>query len=93
MSQRALKSTQRELNPHLRHGKAMRFRYAMSAGISGRIVKEQFQTVRTESSDASFESALPVGMAEVGPDGLEPSPARLRAGCAASNTLIPFHAR
>ena len=25
----------------------------------------------------------------VGPEGLEPSPARLRAGCAAANTLVP----
>ena len=58
---RERKSTQRESNPHFRHGKPVGYRYIMGA----------------------------VSAFEMGSDGLEPSPARVRTGCAAANTLIP----
>ena len=34
-------------------------------------------------------SAFRLHPSKVGPDGLEPSPARVRTECAAANTLIP----
>ncbi len=44
------------------------------------------RATRAESSPLDDQCVL-----SVGPDGLEPSPARLRAECAAANTLIPSY--
>ena len=68
----------------------------MGALSPGRIVKDQLaeHRVGVEPTLPRYEGGVlaakrPVRFSSVGPDGLEPSPARLRAECAAANTLIP----
>ena len=97
------KSTQRESNPHIRHGKAVGCRYIMGAVNPDRNVKEQERctsrsrirknagwrpTPRILSNAASVQ--LP-NFLPLGPEGLEPSPAWLRARHAATNTLVPIY--
>ena len=83
----ARKSAQRESNPHFRHGKATGCRYIMGAEVGNRIVKE----LRAPGGTRTLVTAVRVrrlrlwttsAFLSVGPAGLEPAPAWLRAsGC------------
>ena len=86
-------SAQRELNPHIRHGKAVGCRYIMGTSSRRRIVKESEGTGRGSKPRDRITGAVSLPLDDrctrtirVGPEGPEPSPARLRAGCAAANT-------
>ena len=88
-----LKSAQRELNPHFRHGKATGCRYIMGAfswaGLSktkstGRDSNPRRRITGAVSSPLDDQCIL-----SVGPEGLEPSPGGLRVRCAAASTLVP----
>ena len=88
------KSAQRESNPHVRHGKAAGSRYIMGAFCDHQIVKEPEHRVGLEPTSPHYGCGIlaarrPVLVLSVGLEGLEPSPARLRAGDAAANTLVP----
>ena len=50
----ALKSAQRELNPHFRHGKATGCRYIMGANVVCRIVKQQEHREGLEPSSPHY---------------------------------------
>ena len=89
-----IQSTQRELNPHFRHGKAVGDRYIMGAWLH-QIVKEQphpEHRVGVEPTFPPYESGVVATgppVLSMGPDGLEPSPFRVRTGYAAASTLVP----
>ena len=79
----SLTSAQRESNPHVRHGEAVGCRYIMGTFTVPRIVKE-----RAPGGTRTHVAALRVrcpgrwttsASAFMGSEGLEPSPARLRA--------------
>src|SRR3954454_3209853 len=89
-------SAQRESNPHFRHGKAAGYRYIMGTLHRHRIVKESESTGWDSNPRRRITGAVSSPLDDrctrtirVGPEGLEPSPARLRAGCAAANTWVP----
>ena len=95
-----LESAQPELNRHLLHGKQVRYHYAMSACRTTKLSKIQEHREGLEPSSPHdhpsggarcgvFAAGSPVLVLQVGPEGLEPSPARLRAGDAATNTSVP----
>ena len=88
--------TQRESNPHIRPGETVRCRYDIGAFFHGRIVKDQIAEHRVglEPTLPLYRCGVlavkrPVLVIRMGPDGLEPSPTRVRTECAAANTLIP----
>ena len=97
------KSTRRELNPHLRRGIAVRCRYITGAQGRTELSKIITRVLRAPGGNRTLVSALRVQhrgrwttsafvfnlVPSVGPEGLEPSLSRLRAGRAAANTLIP----
>ncbi len=90
----AIRSTQRESNPHIRHGKAVGCRYIMGTTCRHRIVKESESTGWDSNPRRRITGAVSSPLDHqcvfrVGPEGFEPSPARLRAGCAAVNTWVP----
>ena len=87
-------SAQRELNPRLLHGKQVRYHYAMSACRTTKLSKIQEHREGLEPSSPHYECGVfaagsPVLVFQVGLEGLEPSPNRLRAGHAATNTSVP----
>ncbi len=90
-------SAQRESNPHVRHGEAVGYRYIMGTLHRHRIVKESEREHRVGLEPTSphygcgiLAAGPPVHFhCVMEPEGLEPSPARLRAGCAAANTWVP----
>ena len=90
-------SAQRESNPHVRHGKAVGCRYIMGTLADAGLSKRTEHRVGLEPTSPHYGcGVLAAGRpvpCRVGPEGLEPSPARLRAGCAAANTWDPFVTR
>ena len=89
-----IKSAQRELNPHFRHGKADRLplHHGRVNGVPN------CQTTRAPGGTRTHVAALRVryprrwttsAYLSVGSEGLEPSPGGLRVRCAAASTLIP----
>ena len=94
-----LKSAQRELNPHFRHGKATGCRYIMGALWCAELSRNK-STGRDSNSRRRITGAVssPLddqcnpSITSVGPEGLEPSPGGLRVRCAAASTLIPCSA-
>jgi hypothetical protein len=84
-------SAQRELNPLFRPGKAAGCRYIMGACVTTKLSMNQ-RTGPDSNRRIRITGAeswpLDDQCLSVGPEGLEPSPARLRAGNAAANTLI-----
>jgi hypothetical protein len=88
-------SAQRESNPHVRHGKAVGCRYIMGTVTVPRIVKEPRAPGGTRTHVAALRvrclrrwtTSACIG---VGPEGLEPSPNRLRAGRSAARTSVPI---
>jgi hypothetical protein len=94
-----MESAQRESNPHFRDGKTAGYRYIMSALSEDRFVKDHKREHRVGLEPTSphygcgiLAARRPVRFQlqinQVGPEGLEPSPHRLRAGDAAANTLV-----
>ena len=91
-------SAQRESNPHFRHGKAVGCRYIMGTSQPRpNCQRDRGHRVGLEPTSPHygcgvFAARRPVqGVRHgrnrrVGPEGLEPSPARVRTGCAAANT-------
>jgi hypothetical protein len=66
----------------------------MGAWLEAELSKTQEHREGLEPSSPHYESGVfaarsPVLVFQVGPEGLEPSPARLRAGDAAANTSVP----
>ena len=97
------KSGRRELNPHFCHGKAAGYRYIMGAlrcaGLSKTKSTGRDSNPRRRMTTAAQRCPVRYpcrwttsAFVSVGPDGLEPSPAWLRARYAAANTLIPSSA-
>ena len=91
----APQSAQRESNPHFRHGKAVGCRYIMGACRLDKLSKNVKAPGGTRTLVAALRVRCPCrwttsACVSAGPEGLEPSPARLRAGDAAANTLVPF---
>ncbi len=98
-------SARRGSNPHFRHGQAAGSRYITGASIASsnrivcirrlRIVKERTESAGRESNPrlrltrAASVRPDPRRLKRLGPEGLEPSPAWLRARDAAANTLVP----
>jgi hypothetical protein len=87
-------SAQRESNPHVRHGKAVGYRYIMGTITVPRIVKEPRAPGGTRTHVAALRVRYPrrwttSACIGVGPEGLEPSPNRLRAGRSAARTSVP----
>ena len=87
-------SARRESNPHFRHGEAIGYRYNMGTRCRRRIVKESEGTgwgsnPRRRISGAVFLAAGPPVLRGLGPEGLEPSPAWLRARGSAARALVP----
>ena len=87
-------SAQRESNPHVRHGKAVGCRYIMGTFTVPRIVKEPRAPGGTRTHVAALRVRSPrrwttSACIGVGPEGLEPSPNRLRAGRSAARTSVP----
>ena len=90
----ALKSAQRESNPHFRHGKAAGCRYIMGAIKCAGLPKNREHQEGLEPSSPHYGCGILAALAtsaitSVGPEGLEPSPGGLRVRCAAASTLIP----
>jgi hypothetical protein len=87
-------SAQRESNPHVRHGKAVGYRYIMGTIAVPELSKRAESTgwdsnprPRVTSAESSpLDDQCSIG---VGPEGLEPSPNRLRAGRSAARTSVP----
>ena len=88
-------SAQRESNPRFRLGKAVGYHYNMGTPIRSRIVKETESTgwdsnprrrITGAESSPLNDQCLTIGL---GPEGLEPSPTRLRAGRPATRALVP----
>jgi hypothetical protein len=94
-SPRSPTSAQRESNPHVRHGEAVGYRYIMGTIAVPRIVKERRAPGGTRTHVAALRgrslrrwtTSACIG---VGPEGLEPSPNRLRAGRSAARTSVPI---
>ena len=90
-----LASAQRESNPHFRHGKAVGCRYIMGTGHRSRIVKETESTGWDSNPRRRITGAESSPLDDqcndrrVGPEGLEPSPAWLRARRSATRALVP----
>ena len=94
-SPRSPTSAQRESNPHFRHGKAVGYRYIMGTIAVPELSKRAESTgwdsnprprlTRAESSPLDDQCSIGVG-----PEGLEPSPNRLRAGRSAARTSVPI---
>ena len=89
-----IKSAQRELNPHFRHGKAVGCRYIMGALYRVPNCQRTRAPGGTRTRVAALRVRYPCrwttsAFLSVGPEGLEPSPGGLRVRCAAANTLIP----
>jgi hypothetical protein len=85
-------SAQRESNPHFRHGKAVGCRYIMGTIAEAELSKRAPGGTRTHVAALRVRSLrrwTTSASRRVGPEGLEPSPAWLRARCAAANTLVP----
>ena len=87
-------SAQRESNPHVRHGKAVGYRYIMGTIAVPELSKRAESTGWDSNPRRRITGAVSSPLDDrcidrVGPEGLEPSPARLRAGCAAANTWVP----
>src|SRR5205823_10312526 len=80
-----------------RHGEPAGFRYIMGAIRCDELSKNlYFQEHRVGLEPTSphygcgiLAAGRPVPVIQVGPEGLEPSPASLRARYAAANTLVP----
>src|SRR4051794_24283026 len=93
-SPRSPTSAQRESNPHVRHGKAVGYRYIMGTIAVPELSKRAESTgwdsnprPRVTSAESSpLDDQCSIG---VGPEGLEPSPNRLRAGRSAARTSVP----
>ena len=94
------KSTQRESNPHIRHGKAAGSRYIMGAKNRTKLSKIESTGWDSNPRPARECSARITGAhflaaratsayLSVGSEGLEPSPTWVRTRHAAANTLIP----
>ena len=88
------RSAQRESNPRVRHGKAVGCRYIMGTVTVPRIVKEPRAPGGTRTHVAALRVRCPRRWTTsacngVGPEGLEPSPNRLRAGRSAARTSVP----
>jgi hypothetical protein len=85
-------SAQRELNPLFRPGKAAGCRYIMGACVTTKLsTSESTGPDSNRRHRITGAESWPLDdqcLLSVGPEGLEPSPARLRAGNAAANTLI-----
>ena len=88
-------SAQRESNPHFRHGKAVGCRYIMGTIADAALSKTEstgWDSNPRRGSTGAVSSPLDhqcLRTIRMGPEGLEPSPARVRAGCAAANTWVP----
>ena len=90
----SIKSAQRELNPHFRHGKAAGYRYIMGASNRWSNCQRSEHRVGLEPTSPHYGCGVlaagrPVPFVQVGSEGLEPSPTWLRARHAAASTLIP----
>jgi hypothetical protein len=90
------RSAQRESNPHVRPGEAAGSRYIMGTIIAAELSKSPSAPggIRTHVAAprrgrSAPAARRPVPCLRVGPEGLEPSPTRVRAGRAAANTSIP----
>ena len=85
-------SAQRELNPLFRPGKAAGCRYIMGACVTTKLSNSEStgpdSNRRHRITGAESWPLDDQCLLSVGPEGLEPSPTRLRAGNAAANTLI-----
>ena len=85
-------SAQRELNPLFRPGKAAGCRYIMGACVTTKLsTSESTGPDSNRRHRITGAESWPLDdqcLLSVGPEGLEPSPARLRAGNAAANTLV-----
>jgi hypothetical protein len=85
-------SAQRELNPLFRPGKAAGCRYIMGACVTTKLSNSEStgpdSNRRHRITGAESWPLDDQCLLSVGPEGLEPSPARLRAGNAAANTLV-----
>jgi hypothetical protein len=83
---------QRELNPLFRPGKAAGCRYIMGACVTTKLSNSEStgpdSNRRHRITGAESWPLDDQCLLSVGPEGLEPSPARLRAGNAAANTLV-----
>ena len=94
-SSRSPTSAQRESNPHVRHGKAVGYRYIMGTIAVPELSKSREHRVGLEPTSPPYEGGVlaagrPVPASRVGPEGLEPSPNRLRAGRSAARTSVPI---
>ena len=94
-SSRSPTSAQRESNPHVRHGKAVGYRYIMGTIAVPELSKSREHRVGLEPTSPPYEGGVfaagrPVPASRMGPEGLEPSPNRLRAGRSAARTSVPI---
>lgn len=83
-----LQSAQRELNPHIRHGKATGCRYIMGAIECAELSKSQEHRAGVEPALPRYECGVlatgrPVRVVQVGPVGVEPTSTGLRDRCIA----------
>jgi hypothetical protein len=91
-SPRSPTSAQRESNPHVRHGEAVGYRYIMGTIAVPELSKRAESTgwdsnprPRVTSAESSpLDDQCSIG---VGPEGLEPSPNRLRVGRSAASVV------
>lgn len=91
-------SAQRESNPHFRHGKAVGFRYIMGTDADAELSKKGRQGTGWDSNprrritgagSSPLDDRCGRSPEEMRPEGLEPSPAWLRARGSASRASVP----